>query len=284
MIPTPRGGFTLIELSIVLVIIALIVGGILVGRDLIRAAEIRSVQADYEKVVSAINAFRSKYNCIPGDCPNATEFFGTDAGCPSLVGATSASPAIFSNDTPGITTCNGDGDGLLDVNNTIYEMTTLWQQLGAAQLIPGYYSGGLVGGTATTIGVNLPLIPGLAANRAGWLAIDADQSLYFTYFTGSALPLPLVPGTFGTALVIQWGSGGGVFTPAEMLNFDSKFDDGSPVKGRIMEPVAGLAGEHCTDASDENAQDAANATAQYLANDATYKNQLNCAPMYVRVW
>jgi len=35
-------GFTLIELSIVLVIIGLIVGAILVGQDLIKAAEIRS--------------------------------------------------------------------------------------------------------------------------------------------------------------------------------------------------------------------------------------------------
>ena len=35
-------GFTLIELSIVLVIIGLIVGGVLVGQDLIRAAKIRA--------------------------------------------------------------------------------------------------------------------------------------------------------------------------------------------------------------------------------------------------
>ena len=36
----PQAGFTLIELSIVLVIIGLIVGGVLVGQDLIKAAEI----------------------------------------------------------------------------------------------------------------------------------------------------------------------------------------------------------------------------------------------------
>ncbi len=37
-----RAGFTLIEMSIVLVIIGLIVGGVLVGQDLIRAAEVRA--------------------------------------------------------------------------------------------------------------------------------------------------------------------------------------------------------------------------------------------------
>ena len=35
-------GFTLIELSIVLVIIGLIIGGVLVGRDMIHAAQIRA--------------------------------------------------------------------------------------------------------------------------------------------------------------------------------------------------------------------------------------------------
>ena len=59
-------GFTLVELSIVLVIIGLIVGGILTGKDLIRAAELRSVQSDKEKIVTAINTFELKYNCLPG--------------------------------------------------------------------------------------------------------------------------------------------------------------------------------------------------------------------------
>src|SRR5438477_2747635 len=62
-------GFTLIELSIVLVIIGLIVGGILVGQDLIKAAEIRATVGQVEKYNSAVNTFRSKYNGIPGDIP-----------------------------------------------------------------------------------------------------------------------------------------------------------------------------------------------------------------------
>src|SRR3954463_15618522 len=60
-------GFTLIELSIVLVIIGLIVGGILVGQDLIKAAEIRATVGQIEKYNSAVNTFRTKYNGIPGD-------------------------------------------------------------------------------------------------------------------------------------------------------------------------------------------------------------------------
>src|SRR6202790_4507951 len=71
-----ESGFTLIELSIVLVIIGLIVGGILVGQDLVKAAEIRATVAQIEKYNSAVNTFRTKYNAIPGDLSstNATGF------------------------------------------------------------------------------------------------------------------------------------------------------------------------------------------------------------------
>src|ERR1700753_450898 len=62
-----RQGFTLIELSIVLVIIGLIVGGILVGQDLIKAAEVRAQISQIEKYNSAGNTFRGKFGGIPGD-------------------------------------------------------------------------------------------------------------------------------------------------------------------------------------------------------------------------
>jgi prepilin-type N-terminal cleavage/methylation domain-containing protein len=42
-------GFTLIELSIVLVVVGLIVGGVLVGQNLIKAAQTRAQLAQIEK-------------------------------------------------------------------------------------------------------------------------------------------------------------------------------------------------------------------------------------------
>ena len=55
-----------------LVIIGLIVGGVLVGQDLIRAAETRAQITQFEKYQSAVNTFRGKFNAIPGDMNVAT--------------------------------------------------------------------------------------------------------------------------------------------------------------------------------------------------------------------
>jgi hypothetical protein len=51
----------------VLVIIGLIVGGVLVGRDLIQAAAVRATITQIEKFNTATNTFYTKYNGLPGD-------------------------------------------------------------------------------------------------------------------------------------------------------------------------------------------------------------------------
>src|SRR3954468_21990802 len=92
----PERGFTLIELSIVLVIIGLIVGGVLVGQDLIRAAEIRATVGQYEKYNTAINTFRSKYNGLPGDIVGPGAF------------------GLYSTSMDGSAAGLGDGNGLVE--------------------------------------------------------------------------------------------------------------------------------------------------------------------------
>ena len=72
-----ENGFTLIELAIVLVIIGLLIGGVLFGKDMIAASEVRATVSQLDKFRSAVNAFRLKYNELPGDMrPSKAAQFG----------------------------------------------------------------------------------------------------------------------------------------------------------------------------------------------------------------
>lgn len=73
-------GFSLVELSIVLVILGLLTGGILSGQSLIRAAELRSVVTDIQQIQTSIYSFRDRYMALPGDMKDATDFWGIAGG------------------------------------------------------------------------------------------------------------------------------------------------------------------------------------------------------------
>lgn len=121
----PATGFTLIELSIVLVIIGLIAGGVLVGRDLISAATVRAQISQIERYQQAVGTFRGKYGYLPGDIPDpdATRF--------GFVGRGGA---------PG----TGDGNGAIQgsgPNGAAQggEVLTFWVDLTKARFIDGTF-------------------------------------------------------------------------------------------------------------------------------------------------
>lgn len=94
-------GFSLVELSIVLVILGLLTGGILAGQSLIRAAELRSYITDVQRYPAAVNAFKDKYFAYPGDMANATKFWGALGG--DGTGNDAACQALSAS---GLPTCN----------------------------------------------------------------------------------------------------------------------------------------------------------------------------------
>ena len=229
-------GFTLIELSIVLVIIGLIVGGVLVGQDLIRAAEVRATVSQIEKYNTAVNTFRGKYNALPGDMNNATalqfgftqrgQYTGQGDGNGVIEGsiANAANNYYGNAETAGetlmfwvdLTTANGLNLALIDGNFSSANPTTpsasditgtgIALYLPPAKLGRGNYIYVYSGGFVQNLG------PG-----------NSDDTNYF----GISAVTKLVGGANGSL----------VSSPTLPVNqaysIDKKTDDGLPQSGRV---------------------------------------------------
>ncbi|MDR1609492.1 MAG: prepilin-type N-terminal cleavage/methylation domain-containing protein [Holosporales bacterium] len=70
-------GFSLVEMSMVLLIMGIIVGGMMKGKDLIEAAQIRSVAGDIQVLQIAYASYISQYDALPGDDAGAESRFGS---------------------------------------------------------------------------------------------------------------------------------------------------------------------------------------------------------------
>ena len=116
-----RSGFSLVELSIVLVILGLLTGGILTGQHLIHAAGLRSFSTDYSLYRTAFETFRQKYFGLPGDFKDASLFWGDDCN---------------GNET-GTDTCSGDGNGAIGGD----EQFTLWKHLNESGVLTNSMTG-----------------------------------------------------------------------------------------------------------------------------------------------
>lgn len=95
---TRVSAFSLVELSIVLVIVGLMSAGVMVANSLIKSAKITSVLNEINNIKVAVSAFELEYNALPGDMSNAFEYFGSDCGL---------------DGTSGNAGCNGNGDNCL---------------------------------------------------------------------------------------------------------------------------------------------------------------------------
>lgn len=211
-------GFTLVELSIVLVIIGLIIGGILVGKDLIRQAELRSVIKEVEAYKAAIFTFKGKYNCYPGDCTNAYYYWGAELGCTNI----NASNAAYNGG------CNGNGNGKIAMYG---EMFLVWQHLSAAGLIPETLTGSYVYPSANCmiIGNNIPRskIPGLAYHITSTLqyALDPTESNAVKWIWASSDKVSTCDSHFRRYEI---------FSPEDAKSIDQKMDNGLPTTGSVL--------------------------------------------------
>lgn len=217
--------FSLVELSIVLVILGLLTGGILAGQSLIRAAELRSIGTDVNRFVSATQTFRDKYLALPGDMLNATSFWGkNNTACSGDSGTANATTGV----------CNGNGNGYIADSASIAGGTSegfqFWRQLANAGLIEGTYTG-LAGASSVNdalVGTNVPrskisnagftqrALTGLFAGNSNAYSGQYDN---FIQFGGQ------ITGTT---------TAGALLRPEEAWNIDIKMDDGRPATGKII--------------------------------------------------
>lgn len=217
--------FSLVELSIVLVILGLLTGGVLTGQSLIRAAELRAVTSEYQRYTTAIHTFRNQYMALPGDFRDATRFWGYQGitGCTNNAGTAAVANGV----------CDGTGDGQINigtVSNASSEPYQAWRQLARAGLVEGQYTGqtDTVSVKHSVIGQN---VPASKLSNAGWTlhylgarsghAYWFDKQYEHVFFFGAQEP--------------QWETFVPVLRPEEAWNIDVKLDDGKPGTGAIME-------------------------------------------------
>ena len=63
-----QGGFTLVELAVVLVIIGLLLGAVLKGQEMIQSAQAKRVENDIKQVEVWIQQHKDRTGRLPGDC------------------------------------------------------------------------------------------------------------------------------------------------------------------------------------------------------------------------
>jgi prepilin-type N-terminal cleavage/methylation domain-containing protein len=189
-------GFTLVELSMVIVIIGLIVAGVVGGQSLLKQSKLRSIATDFNKFMTAHNAFKLEYDAIPVDFNKATAYWG----------------GVVSN---------GDGNGALAPMNPPEDIY-YWRHLQYASLIEGVYTGALEGGLRNVIGVNIP--------KSDFSSDAGFQAFGYPLYNVTGLRNIQITIASKSQSCNAWLNGI-LFSAKEAYSLDAKFDDGVPSSG-----------------------------------------------------
>jgi prepilin-type N-terminal cleavage/methylation domain-containing protein len=216
--PHSKGGFTLVELSIVLVIIGLLIGGVLVGQSLISSAENNRIIKDVQQYNIAVQLFYSRFKALPGDY----------RGGISVLGAS----------------YSGNGDGTINKWATIasrQEGVTMFTHMSRAGVLKQtFIDTGINELTPTAwLGVNIPKL------GDGRTIVGTGEDVY-----GNALSTaPPVNGLCTTQNYFRLarpklvGNGGygwtpqialDALTPIDARSIDAKVDDGNASTGKVL--------------------------------------------------
>ena len=229
---TKTQGFTLVELSIVIIIIGFLIAGVSAGQSLIKQAASTAALSEMKGIQLAVQNFKVRFdNQLPGDLSTASAYWPNCAPTPD-------------NGIDNSLACNGDGDGTFaGPGSTAYEIIGAWNHLALAGLISGItphqlnlyyansYCGGCVGGVGDTDALPSKYVNGaLYSLYPSTPFSDSAENTYVImstafYETG---------GKFITAY--PWGGlpqFGVPLTTNEAQAIDIKGDDGIPTSGIV---------------------------------------------------
>lgn len=207
-------GFTLIEMSIVLVIIGLIIGGIIKGQEVVNSARVKMQVAQIDAVRGAIYTFQDRYNYYPGDLTGVSAFGLTasahDGNQDGMVSTYAETAAAYL------------ADNAADTGN---ESELVWLHLAAADLLAGI---------KTDTGNIYTATSAIYAGKASG-----------TFLTVGSYDLSLHagPAVRGVMVRIQGSAPGGSAPTAglkegDAAGIDAKYDDGNPGTGSVLANTA----------------------------------------------
>ncbi len=196
-----KSAFSLIELSIVLIVIGLLIAGITGGASLIKSSELRSVMGEARGYAVAVNAFYSQFNALPGD-------YGTALSPATAAGDADSQIEYYSNAT-----------------TPVAEGIQAWLALKGIGAIDSTITAVAVG-VAQTPTTNMPASK---IKSSGWAFDYNTTSLQNVVVLTQAIST----GTAANTLVNSATIATAAITPADGLSIDAKIDDGVANTGKV---------------------------------------------------
>lgn len=206
-------GFTLVELAIVLVIIGLLVGGILVGQDLIQGAGLKATISQLDGFNRGAATFRLRVHGIPGDLRS------TKASVVGLVARNGG-------------TGRGDGNGIIENGTTAgalqglgHETALFWNDLSQFSMIPHKLTQG-----SDAPAASLPIaqvgtyLPSSRIRESAFFHIYSVNGKNFYYLGGFASTATDAAGILSLANALS---------PIDAENIDLKLDDDTGAYGLV---------------------------------------------------
>lgn len=192
-------GFSLVEISTVLIIIGLIMGTILAGQSMITSMKMKRTITAWKDTQTAAIQFKTKYGAMPGDYGQASKYVNTSA-------------------------INGNNNSIIEFKNSIgaKESMNVWKHLAFANILR-------TDDHAITYGSML----GPLSGTEFWITTDIEGSDNDGYANDNKHYLHMVAtqGTSSTDLSDSGHQNGVTYLQAN--EFDRKYDDSTKDTGFI---------------------------------------------------